>query len=96
MPLGKTAAAARGGRMLGDEDGMPSERGLLAVIRGLRRRQPPGDEIPRMAEDDLHSLCLKIVALAWGELETLPECGFLQLAEDVLKIPHSFGSNQLR
>ena len=50
VPLLQTAATAGRGGMLGDKHRMSAHRGLLAVVRNVRGRQPPGDKVRRVLQ----------------------------------------------
>lgn len=56
VPLFQTAATAGRGGMLGDKHRMSAHRGLLTVIRNLRRGQPTGDKVRRVLVDNLRTL----------------------------------------
>ena len=56
MPFLQATAATRGRRVLSDEDGMVSHRGLLAVVDGMGRGEPLRDEACAMLEDCIKPL----------------------------------------
>src|SRR4051812_49207468 len=60
----EAAAAARGGGVLGDEDGVATVRRLLAVLVRLRRSEPLGHEVVRMIADHVHAAQLDGRAVA--------------------------------
>ena len=56
VPLMETAAAAAGGGVLGDENGMPFHGSLFSVILRLSRRQFFGNKIHGVPADHLLTL----------------------------------------
>src|SRR5688572_10131022 len=52
MPFLQAPSTTSTRRMLSDEDGVAPVGGLLAIIGGKRRREPPLDEVARVVEDD--------------------------------------------
>lgn len=73
VPLLEAAAAAGSRRVLRDEDGMSTPGRLLAVVRGMRRREPRRDEVARMNEHRRHSLLFEIRPLCWTKPELSPK-----------------------
>ncbi len=73
MPFLQAAAAAAGGRVLGDENRMPAKRGLFAVIVNYGRRQAFGDKVPGMIDDRGQAFGLQINEVLALEMEFTAE-----------------------
>ena len=58
VPLGQAVPAACRCGVLGHEHRVPAEGRLLAVVGGPRRREPLGDEINKLAQDDVATIPL--------------------------------------
>ena len=63
VPFFQTAAAAGGGRMLGDKYRMAAHRRLLTVVHRFGGRQPLADKIPSVLVDDLRPLIKTVLPL---------------------------------
>jgi hypothetical protein len=72
--------------VLGDEDGVTTERGLPAVVRRQCRGQAPRDEVAGVAHDGLQPLELQVVALGGPQPEPLPERRSREAIEDMVEI----------
>lgn len=55
--------------MLRNEHRMPAVRGLTAVVTGLRRGEPPTDQLSRVLADRPHAALLDHASLATAESE---------------------------
>lgn len=73
MPFFRASAAAGRRSVLGDKYRVPAHRRLLAVISNLRRGQPFGDKICRVAVDNLRPFIITILPLFHPEVETRAE-----------------------
>jgi hypothetical protein len=73
VPLGETAAATGRRGMLGDEDRMPAERRLPAVVRRRCGREPARDQLLRLDKDGGEPVRLEMGALLRREVEAPPE-----------------------
>lgn len=73
MPFREAPAAASGGGMLRDEDGMTTEWGLLTVARRIGRCQPRANEASRMIANGFETHFLDVGAVLFGQLEATPE-----------------------
>jgi hypothetical protein len=73
MPFGKAGAAAGGGGVLSDEDGVPPHRSLLAVIGRMRGSQSAVYEVAGVIENGLHALRFEIVPFVGAEPEAAAE-----------------------
>ena len=75
--------------MLGDEDRMAAERGLLAVVARVRRREPLVDERARVVEHGRETLRRQVVALLWPQAEAFAKRRLRQSREDLVKVAHA-------
>lgn len=88
MPFREAPPAARGGGMLSDEDGVATERGLLAVAQRLGGGQPRCNEAPRMVADSFEAHFRDVGAILFGQLEAAPERRLRKCGEDALDLFH--------
>jgi len=75
--------------VLGDEDRVVPHGGLLAIVGGLRRREPLLDEVLRVRQDDVQALLLEVGRFPAPQSESAAELGSLQRFEEFVQIPHS-------
>ena len=75
MPLVQAAAAAAGGRVLGNEYRMAAHGGLPSVIRDDGRSKAFGDKILRMAADGIPAFVEDILTFLYAEMEAAAEPG---------------------
>lgn len=88
VPFLEAAAAAGGGGVLGDEDGVVAERGLLAVVGNLRWSEALCDEIDRVAQHHVHPLVVQVLQLAPAQVKPAPERGAGEGGEELIRISH--------
>ena len=69
--------------MLGDKHRMSAHRGLLTVVRNLRRGQPTGDKVSRVLVDNLSALIITILPFFHAEAKTGAKSGALQAGKQV-------------
>jgi hypothetical protein len=91
VPLRETAAAARGGGMLRDEDRVTAHRSLLTVVPGLGRREAITNEVSRMIEHRGETFVSQIRALNRAEVEALPKGRPFEGSKDGVQISHDNG-----
>jgi hypothetical protein len=94
MPFLEAPAATRGGRMLGDEDGVSAHWRLLAVVGRVGRCQSLFDKVGGVNEDHLHALAVQVFSLGSLEPESHAEWGSRKLIEDVVNISHASNSSK--
>ena len=75
IPLPEAAAAAAGGGVLGEEDGVTLHRRLFAVIGNVCGREAGADEVFRVGADGVHPYFLDIGDVLRGEVEARTERG---------------------
>lgn len=91
MPFGKTAAAAAGGGMLGDEHRVAPERGLFAIVGDDGGRQTLGDEIFGVIQDHRQALVVQVLEIFWVELEAAAKTGSCQCGKKIVQVTHVMG-----
>jgi hypothetical protein len=74
--------------VLGDEDGMAAHGRLLAVVQGMRRRQPIGDEAFAVLQNGIKAMAVQIGEVGVVELEAAAEAGLAQGSEEAVRIAH--------
>jgi hypothetical protein len=94
MPFFEASAAARCGRMLGDEDRVFAHRRLLAVIGGVGRCESLFDKVGGVSEDDVQALAVQVFSLGTLETESHAEWGSRKVIEDVVNISHASNSSK--
>jgi hypothetical protein len=88
MPFLETGTAARAGRVLGYEDGMPTKWRLLAVIGRICRSEASVDKIGGMVQDGRKAFRSQIGALLGSKVEALPEGRLRQGGEELVHVSH--------
>jgi hypothetical protein len=73
VPFSQAATAAGGSGVLGDKDGMPAKRCLLAVVCRLCRGEALVDKVARVIKNDGQAFALKIELILRPEPEPPPE-----------------------
>lgn len=89
VPLFETLSAAGGSRVLGDEDGVVTHRGLPPVVGDVGGGEALVDECPRVDEDGIHALRPEVFELLRPEAEARAERGFSKPLEETVEISHS-------
>jgi len=92
MPFLQARAAAGAGRMLGDEDRMPTERRLLAVIGREGGCEPLFDQIPAVSQDRGETFPVQVFPLRSAQMEPSPKSRSRQGFKDLIEISHQVGS----
>jgi hypothetical protein len=93
VPLRQASAAAGGGRVLGDEHRMSTERRLPAVVARLGGREPLRDQLGRVVENRRQSLLVDVRTLASAEPEALAEGRAPQRGEEIIDVSHAADSS---
>lgn len=88
VPLLQTSTAAGRRGMLGHENGVAAEGGLLSVVHRLRSRQPLNDELFCMLKDYGQTFLLQVKLIGISKSESPPEFGFCESREEVVEIVH--------
>jgi hypothetical protein len=88
MPFQQTRAATGSGGMLRHKHRMPAHRRLLPVIPRLRRRQPLGDDLPRMLANDIHPPLAQIQRILSPQSKSAAKLRLPQRREQFIQIPH--------
>src|SRR5262245_44091952 len=89
MPLLQAPAAARRGRMLGDEDRMVPHRRLLAVVYRTGWGESFGDELTGVIEDGFEPLGFEVGALLGAESEARAEPRARKGQKEGIEIAHA-------
>ena len=74
--------------MLGDKHRMSAHRGLLAVVRNARGRQPPGDKVRRVLVDNFRALIITVLPFFHAEAKTGAKSGTLQAGKQAFDWHH--------
>ena len=74
--------------MLGNEDGVTPERGLLAVARWGRRGKTGSNELHRMAEYHVHAPVEQVFAFPVAKTKLAPKGGSRQPPKNVIELSH--------
>jgi hypothetical protein len=92
MPFLQTGAAAGAGRMLGDEDWMPAEWRLLAVIGREGGCEPLFDQLPAVSQDGGETFPVQVFTLRSAQMEPSAKSRSGQSLKDLIVISHLVGS----
>lgn len=82
MPFAEAGAAAAGGGVLCDEDGVAAHGRLFAVVGGMGGGEPGADEVFGVAADGVGAFFEKVGAVAGAETEAAAEGGLRQTGEE--------------
>jgi hypothetical protein len=88
MPFGKASPTARGGGVLGDEDGMAAHRRLLSIVARDRRREPFSDERGSMSEHRGGALRRNVFAVTLAEREAATKARLREGVKELVEITH--------